>query len=170
MSVNEKHCCCGDIRKDERIEEVKKIIEELRDVRGRLIPLLHGIQGIYGYLPEEILQYASESLDIPMAEIYGVASFYHFFSLEPKGKHVIRVCMGTACYVKGGQAILNRLSQELNIKAGNTTEDRKFTLEATRCVGACGLAPVITIDDKVYSKVTLDDIGRILEEYIEEEG
>ena len=169
MSMKEKQCCCTDIR-DERIDKVDELIEEIKGLRGLLIPLLHGIQGIYGYLPEDVLQYASEKLDIPMSEIYGVASFYHFFSLKPKGKHVIRVCMGTACYVKGGQAILNRLSKELDVTAGNTTEDGLFTLEATRCVGACGLAPVITIDDKVYSKVTLDDVRRILDEYLEEEA
>ncbi|WP_343770669.1 NADH-quinone oxidoreductase subunit NuoE [Clostridium malenominatum] len=167
--MNEKKCCCeGTI--DERIKKVDEVIEEIKDVKGGLIPLLHGIQSIYGYLPEEILQYVSEELDIPMSEIYGVASFYHFFSLEPKGKHVIKVCMGTACYVKGGQTILNRISQDLKVAVGNTTEDGLFTLEATRCVGACGLAPVISVDDKVYSKVRLDDITEILNEYMEGES
>lgn len=169
MSINE-NCCCGECDKsDGRIEQVRDIIQEFKTVKGGLIPALHEIQQIYGYLLEEALQVLSEGLNIPMTEIYGVASFYHLFSLEPKGKHIIRVCLGTACYVKGGQNLLNRLSQELNVEVGKTSSDGKFTLEATRCLGACGLAPVMTIDDKVYAKVTLEDVGRILYEYIEEE-
>ena len=167
MSNNEK-CCCNCGKADDRTEKVKIIIEEHKNVRGGLIPVLHGIQEIYGYLPEEALQIVSEGLDIPMTEIYGVASFYHFFSLEPKGEHVIRVCLGTACYVKGGQAIIERLSQELNVEIGKTTPDGKFTLEATRCLGACGLAPVMTVDDKVYGRVTIDDVRRILDEYVKQ--
>lgn len=169
MSIN-RNCCCGECDKsDGRIEQVKDIIQEFKTVKGGLIPALHEIQQVYGYLPEEALKVLSEGLNIPMTEIYGVASFYHLFSLEPKGKHIIRVCLGTACYVKGGQNLLNRLSQELNVEVGKTSSDGKFTLEATRCLGACGLAPVMTIDDKVYAKVTLEDVGRILYEYIEEE-
>ncbi|GIM28162.1 NADH dehydrogenase [Clostridium polyendosporum] len=168
MSSNDR-CCCENSNNDERNEKVIKIIEEFKEVKGGLIPVLHAVQQLYGYLPEEVLQIISEGLDIPMTEIYGVASFYHFFSLEPKGEHIIRVCLGTACYVKGGQIILNRLSQELNIEIGKTSSDGKFTLEATRCLGACGLSPVMTIDDKVYGKVTLEDVRRILDEYIERE-
>jgi NADH:ubiquinone oxidoreductase subunit E len=149
------------------MEKLKDIIRENRDIQGGLIPVLHGVQELYGYLPEEVLREVSEGLNIPMTEIYGVASFYHFFSLEPKGEHVIRVCLGTACYVKGSQNLINRLSQELNVEVGKTTSDGKFTLEATRCLGACGLAPVMTVDDKVYGKVTLDDVRRILDEYSE---
>lgn len=169
MPLNEKHCCCCDNQNDERIDKVKEFIEQLKNGKGELIPLLHEVQELYGYLPEEILHIISESLNIPMSEIYGVASFYHFFSLEPKGEHVIKVCIGTACYVKGGQSILNRLSQELKVEVGKTTEDGKFTLEGTRCLGACGLAPVITVDDKVYAKVTLEDVRRIIDEYNREE-
>lgn len=170
MPINEK-CCCGvNADEDKGMESVTKIIEEFKDVKGGLIPVLHAVQQLYGYLPEEALQSISDELNIPMTEIYGVASFYHFFSLEPKGEHIIRVCLGTACYVKGGQMILNRLSQELNVEVGKTTLDRKFTLEATRCLGACGLSPVMTIDDKVYSRVTLDDVRRVLDEYTKMEG
>ncbi len=170
MPINENCCCCGNADEDERMENVSKIIEKFRDVKGGLIPVLHDVQQLYGYLPEEALRVISDELDIPMTEIYGVASFYHFFSLEPKGKHIIRVCLGTACYVKGGQTILNRLSQELEVEVGKTTLDGKFTLEATRCLGACGLSPVMTIDDKVYARVTLDDVRRILDEYTKMEG
>lgn len=169
MSVNDKCCCCENSNNDERSKEVITIIEEFKAVKGGLIPVLHAVQQLYGYLPEEVLQIISEKLDIPMTEIYGVASFYHFFSLEPKGEHIIRVCLGTACYVKGGQIILNRLSQELNVEVGKTSLDGKFTLEATRCLGACGLSPVITVDDKVYGKVTLEDVRRILDEYVKKE-
>lgn len=169
MSINE-NCCCGDCSKDDgRIEKLKNILQEFKSMKGSLIPALHEVQQLYGYLPEEALQVVSELLNIPTTEIYGVASFYHLFSLEPKGKHIIRVCLGTACYVKGGQNLLNRLSQELNVEVGKTSSDGKFTLESTRCLGACGLAPVMTIDDKVYAKVTLEDVGRILYEYIEED-
>jgi NADH:ubiquinone oxidoreductase subunit E len=166
LSSVEKYCCERN-KSDERMEKLKDIIRENRDIQGGLIPVLHGVQELYGYLPEEVLRVVSEDLNIPMTEIYGVASFYHFFSLEPKGEHVIRVCLGTACYVKGSQNLINRLSQELNVEVGKTTSDGKFTLEATRCLGACGLAPVMTVDDKVYGKVTLDDVRRILDEYSE---
>jgi NADH:ubiquinone oxidoreductase subunit E len=165
LSNNESCTCveCGNT--DERMDKVKDILEEYRSVKGGLIPILHAVQNIYGYLPEDVLQVASEDLNIPMTEIYGVASFYHLFSLEPKGEHIIKVCLGTACYVKGGQIILNRLEQELNLEVGKTSPDGKFTLEATRCLGACGLSPVMTVDDKIYARVTLDDVRRILDEY-----
>jgi len=165
LSNNEKCTCveCGNT--DERMDKVKDILEEYRSVKGGLIPILHAVQKIYGYLREDVLQVVSEDLNIPMTEIYGVASFYHLFSLEPKGEHIIKVCLGTACYVKGGQIILNRLEQELNLEVGKTSLDGKFTLEATRCLGACGLSPVMTVDDKIYARVTLDDVRRILDEY-----
>lgn len=165
MSNNEKCTCVECDKTDERMEKVKDILEEYRSVKGSLIPILHSVQKLYGYLREDVLQVVSEDLNIPMTEIYGVASFYHLFSLEPKGEHIIKVCLGTACYVKGGQIILNRLEQELNLEVGKTSADGKFTLEATRCLGACGLSPVITVDDKIYARVTLEDVRRILDEY-----
>jgi len=154
----------------QKMQSLSSILEEHKNVKGGLISVLHAVQELFGYLPEEALHVVSEGLDIPMTEIYGVASFYHFFSLEPKGEHIIRVCLGTACYVQGGQTILTRLKQELGIEVGKTTSDGKFTLEATRCLGACGLSPVLKVDDKVYGKVTLDDIPRILDEYTKEGG
>ncbi|GIW49371.1 MAG: NADH dehydrogenase [Caloramator sp.] len=158
-------CCCGGNHVDERLEKVMKVIEEHKTVKGGLIPVLHEIQDTYGYLPEDILKIVSKELDIPMAEIFGVASFYSYFSLEPKGEHIIRVCLGTACYVKGAQGLIDRLSKELNVEVGKTTEDGKFTLEATRCLGACGLAPVMVIGEKVYGRITPEDIPNILKEY-----
>ncbi|MFL0247785.1 NADH-quinone oxidoreductase subunit NuoE [Candidatus Clostridium stratigraminis] len=159
-------CKCTESGLDNRTLKVLNIIEKHKEVKGGLIPVLHGIQELYGYLPEEALRMVSDGLEIPMTEIYGVATFYHYFSLVQKGEHVIRVCLGTACYVKGSQLLVKRLTQELGIGIGETTKDNKFTLEATRCLGACGLAPVMTIDNKVYGKVTLEDIRRILDEYL----
>ncbi|SEG09304.1 NADH-quinone oxidoreductase subunit E [Caloramator fervidus] len=160
-----QNCCCGGKCVDERLEKVKKVIEEYKTVKGGLIPVLHKIQDIYGYLPEDVLKVVSQELNIPMAEIFGVASFYSYFSFEPKGKYIIRVCLGTACYVKGAQGLIDRLCKELNVEVGKTTADGKFTLEATRCLGACGLAPVMVIGEKVYGRITPDDIPNILKEY-----
>jgi NADH-quinone oxidoreductase subunit E/NADP-reducing hydrogenase subunit HndA len=162
---NEKNCCCGCGQKDEKFEKVKEVIKEHKELKGALIPVLHEVQNIYGYLPENILHVVSEELNVPMTEIYGVATFYSIFSLKPKGEHVIRVCLGTACYVKGSQLIIDKISQELNVEVGKTTEDGKFTLEATRCLGACGLAPVMTIGEKVYGRLVPEDIPGILKEY-----
>lgn len=162
---NEKKCCCNCGEKDDRIEQVKDTIEKNKETKGALIPVLHKVQNLYGFLPEEVLHLVSEGLNIPMTEIFGVASFYHFFSLEPKGEHIIRVCLGTACYVKGSQLLIDKLSQILGIGVNTTTGDGKFTLEATRCIGACGLAPAMMIGEKVYGRLTPDDIPGILEEY-----
>jgi NADH-quinone oxidoreductase E subunit len=161
----EQKCCskCGEI--DIRLEEVKEITEKFKEMKGALIPALHEVQKIFGYLPEEALQIVSEELNIPMSEIYGVSTFYSQFTLEPKGEHIIKVCLGTACYVKGAQDIIERLSSVLEVEVGKTTSDGKFTLEAARCLGACGLAPVIMVDDKVYGRLIPADVIRIIEEY-----
>lgn len=166
MSKDQKCCCCGCNENDDKLVKAKQIIEEHKTVKGALIPVLHGIQELYGYLPEHVLQIVSEELNIALTEIYGVATFYSFFSLEPKGEFVIRVCMGTACYVKGAQPILDKLAEDLNLEVGKTTEDGKFTLESCRCIGACGLAPVITINEKVYGRLQVEDIPGILKEYV----
>ncbi|WP_040952085.1 NADH-quinone oxidoreductase subunit NuoE [Gorillibacterium massiliense] len=158
-------CCCGGEKTDEKLEKVKAAIENLKGLKGALIPVLHEVQDIYGYLPEDVLKLVSAELKMSLAEIYGVATFYSFFSLTPKGEHVIRVCMGTACYIKGAQGLLDRLSQELNVPVNGTTADNKFTLDATRCLGACGLAPVLTIGEKVYGRLTPNDVPKILKEY-----
>lgn len=156
------NCGCQGRLSPERMEQVKDAIGRFRRLQGPLIPILHEIQDIFGYLPEEALALVSAELELPMAEIYGVATFYSFFSLEPKGEHVIRVCMGTACYIKGAQAVLDRLAQELAIPVQGTTPDGLFTLDATRCLGACGLAPVMTIGEKVYGRLTSNEIPKIL--------
>ncbi|WP_435790899.1 NADH-quinone oxidoreductase subunit NuoE [Clostridium sp.] len=158
-------CCseCGEI--DIRLEKVKDITKKLKEMKGALIPALHEVQKLFGYLPEEALQVVSEELNIPMSEIYGVSTFYSQFTLEPKGEHIIKVCLGTACYVKGAQDIIERLSSVLEVEVGKTTSDGKFTLEAARCLGACGLAPVLMVDDKVYGRLIPADVIRIIEEY-----
>jgi NADH:ubiquinone oxidoreductase subunit E len=159
-------CQCGGVAEaDGKLEKVQHAINQFKTMKGALIPVLHEVQDIYGYLPEDVLQLVSTELALPMSEIYGVASFYHFFSLTPKGENIIRVCMGTACYIKGAQALLDRLSTELKVPVQGTTEDNKFTLEATRCLGACGLAPVMTIGEKVYGRLVPNDVPKILNEY-----
>lgn len=163
----EHNCCCECSQKDDRLEKSKEIVKNHKEVKGALIPVLHGVQELYGYLPEDVLKIVSEGLNIPLTEIYGVATFYSFFSLEPKGKHIIRVCLGTACYVKGAQKLIDKLSEMLGIQVGETTNDGKYTLEACRCLGACGLAPVMTIDDKVYGRLVPGDIEGILKQYEE---
>ena len=168
--LSEKCCCgCGEKNntpeQNENILKTKEILSKYKSVRGALIPALHEIQSIYGYLPEEALKLASDELNISMSEIYGVTTFYSQFTLQPKGEHVIKVCLGTACYVKGAQDILDRLCNVLNVKVGKTTEDGKFTVEAARCLGGCGLAPVLMIDEKVYGRLIPDDVIRIIEEY-----
>ncbi|KUP24256.1 NADH dehydrogenase [Paenibacillus sp. DMB5] len=150
---------------DRKLEQIKLAINQFKQMKGALIPILHEVQDVYGFLPEPVLQVVSAELDLPMSEIYGVASFYHFFSLTPKGEHVIHVCMGTACYIKGAQGILDRLSTELKVPVQGTTEDNKFTLEATRCLGACGLAPVLTIGEKVHGRLTPNSVPKMLKEY-----
>ena len=127
--------------------------------------ILQKAQGIFGYLPLEVQQFISDETNIPLADIYGVVTFYTQFSTEEKGRHKIGVCLGTACYVKGSQEIMDKLAEELNVKVGKTTEDRVFTLEATRCLGCCGLAPVMMIDDDVYGRMEPKKIKEILEKY-----
>ena len=142
-----------------------KLIEEHKDQKGALMPVLQGAQEIYGYLPIEVQEIVSKGLGIPLEEIYGVATFYSQFTLNPKGQYKISVCLGTACYVKGSGDIFNKLSEKLGIKSGGCTPDGKFSLDACRCIGACGLAPVMTINDEVYGRLTVDDLDDILSKY-----
>ncbi len=157
------HCCCSCV--DEKESKLQEIIEKYKDSKGALIPVLHEAQEVYGYLPMNVQKKISESLNVPLSEIYGVVTFYTQFSLKPKGKFKINVCMGTACYVKGSNLILEKLQEKLGIHVGDCTEDGKFSLDACRCIGACGLAPVIMINEDVYGRLTSDDIEKILEKY-----
>ena len=140
-------------------------IAEMKDEKGSLMPLMQKAQDIYGYLPYEVQKIISEQMDIPMEKIYGVATFYSQFNLYPKGKYKISVCLGTACYVKGSGDIYNKLMEKLGIAGGECTSDGKFSLDACRCVGACGLAPVMMINEEVYGRLTVDEIDGILAKY-----
>lgn len=149
----------------EKAKKLDAIVEKYKNTRGALIQVLHEVQEVYGYLPLEVQRAVSEKMNIPLAEIYGVVSFYTQFSIYPKGKYQINVCMGTACYVKGANEILDKFRTRLSIDVGECTEDGKFSLEACRCIGACGLAPVVTINDDVYGKLVADDIDAIIDKY-----
>ena len=147
------------------VKQIEKIIERYQNEKTPLMMILSDIQNEYGYIPLEVQELVSEKTGIPVAEIYGVVTFYSFFSLTPKGKYVVGVCLGTACYVKGSQQVLDKFAELLNIKPGQTTEDGLFTLDALRCIGACGIAPALTINGKVYPKVAIADVAKIVEEY-----
>jgi NADH:ubiquinone oxidoreductase subunit E len=148
-----------------KIEEFELFMHEHKDIPGALMPVLQEAQNLFGYLPLEILRLISRRLGIPMAEIYGVATFYSQFSFIPKGENTISVCLGTACYVKGAQAILEEIENELGIKAGYTTPDLKFSINSTRCVGDCSLAPVIIVNEDIYPKMTKERVKEVLKKY-----
>ena len=149
----------------ENDEFLKQLFNEYKPVKDNLIQMLNEIQEHYGYVPMEAQKELSEFLKIPMAEIYGVVTFYSFFSLTPKGKYVIGCCLGTACYVKGAQNVIDKFSELLKIAPGETSEDGLFTLDALRCIGACGIAPAVSINGKVYPKVEVGQVPEIIESY-----
>lgn len=150
---------------EEKINEYKLFLDGLRGKKGALITALHRAQDDFGYLPLEIQEIVSEKLRVAMSEIYGVATFYSRFTFIPKGENVISVCLGTACYVKGAESILEELEKQLEIKSGETTPDLKFSISSTRCIGDCGIAPVISINNKAYGNLKKEDIKGILDEY-----
>ncbi|HBP38094.1 MAG TPA: NAD(P)H-dependent oxidoreductase subunit E [Clostridiales bacterium] len=153
---------------DEKLAKLGQIIgRHKKDGRKALMQVLQESQDVYGYLPLEVQREVAQGLGISVAEVYGVVSFYSFFSLVPKGEYEISVCLGTACYVKGSQAILDKVEEVLGIKDGECTEDQKFSIRACRCIGACGLAPVMMINDDVYGRLTPDQIPAILAKYKE---
>ena len=149
----------------EQEEKLMAVIAELKDQPGALMPIMQKAQDIYGYLPIEVQTMISEAMNVPLEKIYGIATFYAQFTLSPKGKYRISVCLGTACYVKGAQGIYDKLVELLGIEEGECTPDGKFSLEACRCVGACGLAPVMMINDDVYGRLTPDMLSDILAKY-----
>ena len=151
----------------EKFEQLNQVIEELRDQPGALMPVMQRAQNIFGCVSLYVQKAIAEGLGVTLSEVYGVATFYSQFKLKPAGKYVISVCLGTACYVKGSQKVLDRLSEELRIPVGDTTEDGMFTLQATRCLGACGLAPVLTVNEEVYGRLVPEDIPGILAKYKE---
>lgn len=155
-------CCENQIPMREELEE---IIEKYKETPGALIPVLHEAQDLYGYLPFEVQKIIADGLDIPVAKVYGVVTFYSQFSLTPKGKYRISVCLGTACYVKGAAEILDKLKERLSIDVGECTDDGLFSLDSCRCIGACSLAPVVTINEEVYGKLVPEDIDGIIDKY-----
>jgi NADH:ubiquinone oxidoreductase subunit E len=163
MNAKATPCTCTEDSK--QYSEIHNIIDLYRDKEGALIQILHAGQEIYGYLPSELLEIIASSLNKPLSEVTGVLSFYSFFSTRPRGRHTIRVCLGTACYVRGGKKIIETLRKSLALEVGETTEDGKFTFEVARCIGACGLAPAMMIDGKVYKQVTPQKLAAILSTY-----
>ena len=153
------------LRNKKLFEQLDTFIDSLETKDGSLIQVLHHAQGIFGYLPKEVQLYISEKLNIAPAKVYGVVSFYSYFSTNPIGEYKISVCLGTVCFVKGSDKVMAEFEKQLGIKAGETTEDLKFTLEGLRCVGACGLAPVVVVNGKVYGQATTDDVSKILDNY-----
>lgn len=149
----------------EQFDELQKYIDTLEDKEGSLIHVLHRAQDLFGYLPKEVQLFVARKLDVPGAKVFGVVSFYSYFTQTPRGKHTISVCMGTACFVKGADKILDEFSDQLGIKNGETSEDGQFTLRDVRCIGACGLAPVVMIGEKVFGHVSKDDVTKIVTEY-----
>ncbi len=151
---------------DKRVrEETKEILEKYPKEKDHLIAILNNVQEKFGYIPKQSQIVISEYLSIPMAEIYGVITFYSRFTLKPKGKYNIGVCLGTACFVKGSEQILERVKQKLGIDVGETTPDGKFSIDATRCIGACGLAPVFTVNDEVHGKATVKMVDEVIDKY-----
>ena len=159
--------------KAEAVKQIREICGRYKDEKTPLMMILSDIQNEYGYIPLDVQEIVSEETGISVAEIYGVVTFYSFFSLTPKGKFVIGCCLGTACYVKGAQSVIDRFSEELHIKPGETTEDGMFTLDALRCIGACGIAPAVSINGKVYPKMSADQVREVIaQQYliVEKEG
>lgn len=155
---------------EKAVKQINEIIERYRGEETPLMMILSDIQKEYGYIPLEVQEIVSEKTGISVAEIYGVVTFYSFFSLKPKGKFVVGCCLGTACYVKGAQQIIDKFSELLGINPGETTEDGLFTIDALRCIGACGIAPAVTINGKVYPKVGVNDVPNIVNEYRKQGG
>lgn len=146
-------------------DKVVKIVDKYSNQKESVISCLHEIQDLYGYIPDSVQRYISDKLKVPLSEIYGIITFYSRFSLLPKGKYNIQVCLGTACYVKGSEEIINEFKDILKISEGHTTEDGMFSIEAVRCIGACGLAPAIVVNEEVYGKVKKDMVKGIIEKY-----
>ncbi len=171
MVEKEQGCCCceEEASEEELLARLDGIIAEYRDKPGALIPVLQQAQAIFGYLPDVVLRKISLGLNKSYSEVAGVVGFYSFFSTQPRGKHMVRVCLGTACYVRGGKQVLDELKRRLGVDVGDTTPDRAFSLDVARCFGACGLAPAIMIDEDVHQRVKPARLQQILDRYLEED-
>ena len=149
----------------DKLDELQGVCKSFNNEKGELINVLHKAQGIFGYLPAEVQEVIANELNVSLAHVYGVVSFYSFFTMLPKGRHPVSICLGTACYVRGAEKVIDEFKRLLNIKVGETTPDGKFSLACLRCVGACGLAPVVLVGDKVYGRVAPDGVKEIVAEY-----
>ena len=156
---------CKNCMEEKTVKELEKILSKYTKDKSNLIQILNEVQEKFGYVPTIAQEEIAKYLGIEVAEVYGVVTFYSRFTLKPKGKYAISVCMGTACFVKGGEQILERVKQKLGIEEGQTTEDGKFSIDATRCIGACGLAPVFTVNEEVYGKATPQKVDEVIKEY-----
>ena len=150
----------------EQEKQLRELIESHKGEEGALMPILQGAQEIYGYLPVEVQTIIAEEMDIPLADVFGVASFYSMFTLNPKGETAVAVCLGTACYVKGAGDIINKISEMIGVDIGATSADGRYSLDATRCIGACGLAPVMTVNNEVYGRLTVSQTVDIIKKYL----
>lgn len=158
-------CCSSQTVVDPKSQQLEEVLKKYSGKKGALIPVLQEAQDIYGYLPEEVMVEIGEKLNIPVSKVYGVATFYAQFHLKPRGKNIIRICLGTACHVRGGAKILEKLEEILQIKDGETTQDLQFTLESVACIGACGLAPVIMVNDDTHGRLTPDAVSKVIKQY-----
>lgn len=166
MSLDNLTCDCNHGSTDaEKYAKIAQVIDAYKDKEGSLIMILHAAQEIYGYLPLELQKFIALRMNLPLSKVYGVVGFYSFFSTEERGKHTIHICMGTACYVRGAAKLVEAFEERLYVKVGGVTADKKFTLDVARCIGACGLAPAIMVDDDVYQQVTPSSVGSIVSNY-----
>ena len=165
MSEKTCNCNCAENRR-EQFKELQPVLDQYAKVPGSLITILQKAQEIYGYLPREVQIMIAEGMDVPLEKVYGVATFYAQFALSPKGEYDISVCLGTACYVKGSQQVLDKICEVLGVEPGECSQDGRFSVSECRCIGACGLAPVFTINGEVYGKVKADDVPGILAKYM----
>ncbi|MDD7792973.1 NADH-quinone oxidoreductase subunit NuoE family protein [Clostridium sp. 'White wine YQ'] len=159
--------CCSNELSEKKYNELDEFIKSQGSSKSQLIAILHKAQEIFGYLPKEVQMFVAEKLNLPYSKVYGVVTFYSFFSTTAKGKYVINVCTGTACFVRGAGEVLEEFEKKLGIHEGETTADGKFTIDTLRCVGACGLAPVVSVNGKVYGHFNRKDVDRLIQEYVE---
>jgi NADH:ubiquinone oxidoreductase subunit E len=162
---DEHKCVCAEANEEELYPQLAQIIAENQGRPENLIMVLHKAQNLFGYLPKKVQQMVAEGLNLSLSQVYGVITFYSFFSTVPKGRNTVKVCLGTACYVRGGQRALSKVEEELKTKVGGTTEDRRYSVDVVRCIGACGLAPAILVNDDVYGRVKTTKIMEILDRY-----
>jgi NADH:ubiquinone oxidoreductase subunit E len=164
--MSEEHkCACAELQEEELYPKLAEIVAENNGKPENLIMVLNKAQNIFGYLPKRVQQIVAEGLGLSLSEVYGVVTFYSFFSTAPKGRNSVKVCLGTACYVRGGQQTLGKVEDELKIKVGGTTDDRRYSVDVVRCIGACGLAPAILVNDDVYGRVKTTKVMEILDRY-----